>query len=170
MQEAPSRPADYTMAPLHLDSRARLRELGIELAEQARRELLLFAPRLDPDLYDQAPFLEAVRRLALAAPHQPVRILVAEARAIARDGHRLIELARHLSSRIALREIDERDQERRDAFLIIDTRGYLHRPLSASHQGLAEFDGRRGARRLREEFNQLWEVARESSELRRLYL
>jgi len=170
MQQASSLHADSAQGPLRLDSRARMREVGIELAEQARRELLLFAPRLDADLYDQAPFLETVRRLALANPHQPVRILVAEARAIARDGHRLIELARHLSSRIALREIDERDQERRDAFLIVDARGYLYRQIAASHKAVAEMNGRRTARRLREEFNQLWEIARESSELRRLYL
>lgn len=153
-----------------LSTRAQLRDSGIALAESARRELLLFAPGLDPDLYDQAPFLAAVRRLALARPDYPVRVLLDDARRIARNGHRLIELARQLSSRIALREIDERDQDRTDAFLIVDTRGYLHRPLVQANRAVLAPDARRMARLLREEFVQMWEVAHESSELRRLYL
>lgn len=41
---------------LRLTGRQEIAELSAHIAAQARRELLIHDPRLDPGLYDQAPF------------------------------------------------------------------------------------------------------------------
>lgn len=155
---------------LRLDRRDLIREASLRMADQACRELLVFGPTLDPDLYDQSPFLSAVRQLALARPVLSVRILIFDARQASLSGHRLIELARRLTSRIAIRCADEDDQDRLDAFLIADECGYIHRQMAASLEAVADFNNPGEARRLRAAFNSIWERGASPLELRRLDL
>ncbi|MGE5155615.1 MAG: hypothetical protein ACM3ST_16595 [Bdellovibrio bacteriovorus] len=150
--------------------RTPIREISQRLAEQARRELLIFTNDLEPDCYDQAPFVEAVRKLALASPHLPVRVLLRDPRGVALKGHRLITLARQLTSRIAIRRLGEDFKDRQDAFLIADGRGYCLRRLAAAAEAVSDLDGPRQARLLRADFEQMWGHGDVDSELRRLYL
>jgi hypothetical protein len=157
-------------AVLLLEGREEIRDACLRLAEQARRELLIFARELDPEYFDRAPFLAAVRRLALESPQLPVRALVFEPKGAVLAGHRLIELSRHLSSRIGIRRVSDDDRERLDAFLIADARGYCLRQLADRHQAKLEWEAPREARLLKEEFERMWERASPDTELRRLYL
>lgn len=161
---------DQPQGAVTILGRASIRELSQRLVEQAGRELLIFTSDLDPDCYDQAPFVEAVRRLALGSPHQPVRVLLRNPRAVALKGHRLIALARQLTSRIAIRRLGEDFKDRQDAFLIADGRGYCLRRLADAAEAVADLDGAPQARLLRAEFEQMWEHGDVDSELRRLYL
>lgn len=156
--------------PVAVLGRAPIRELSQRLAEQARRELLIFSRDLDPDYYDQAPFIEAVRRLCLECPGLAVRVLLVDPRAVALKGHRLVALARQLTSRIAIRRLSEELKDRQDAFLIADGRGYCVRRLADTPEAVADLDGPRQARLLRVEFEQIWERSDVDQELRQLVL
>lgn len=164
--EADAQPHD----PVTILGRVPIRELSQRLAEQARRELLIFSDDLDPDYYDQAPFIEAVRRLCLGSPGLAVRILLADPRAVALNGHRLVTLARQLTSRIAIRRRSEDFKDRLDAFLIADGRGFCLRRQAGTPQAVADLDGPRNAQLLRAEFEQMWEHGDVDTELRRLVL
>lgn len=155
---------------LVLDRRQALRQVSIRMVEQARREVLLFERRLAPDIHDQLPFVNALRGLALARAELPIRILVFDPREACRGGPRLIELARRLNSRIALRRTHEDDQDRPDAFMIVDERGYLQRRLATALESVADFDNPGEARRLRAEFIRMWERGSADPELHRLHL
>ena len=156
--------------PQLLTDRGSIRAAGVELAAGARRELLIFSHDLDPDLYDRQDFLTAVQQLALANPWYPVRILLGEPQRALLGGHRLIELSRRLSSRIAVRRVAEDFRNRADAFLIADGTGYCLRRQAERPEAVVEFRGGGPARRLRAEFEQIWEHSDEDTELRRLYL
>ncbi|MBK1721941.1 hypothetical protein [Thiocystis violacea] len=156
--------------PLELDRMAAIRDISGNMARQARRELLLFGRTIESNLYDQQPFLDAVRRLALSRPTLSVRILVFDPRDAAASGHRLVELARHLTSRIGIRSVDENDRDRLDAFLIADERGIVHRRFADTMAAIADFNNPLEARKLRTDFNQIWERGTPDTELRRLYL
>jgi hypothetical protein len=156
--------------PQLLTDRGTIRAAGIALAAGARRELLIFSPDLEPDLYDQRDFLAAVRQLALARPWHPVRILVGEPQRAVLAGHRLIELSRRLNSRIAIRRVAEDFRDRADAFLIADGKGYCLRRLAERPEALMESQAPGQARRLRAEFQQIWEHSDEDTELRRLHI
>ena len=156
--------------PSTLMGRTEIRALSQRLADQPRRELLIFSVDLDPDCYDQIPFIEALRRLCLGSPHLSVRILLADPQAAVLKGHRLIALARQLTSRIAIRRLAEDFKDRQDAFLIADGRGYCLRRLAQAPEAVVDLDGPREARLLRAEFEQMWERGDEDPELRRLFL
>lgn len=156
--------------PVTLSGAEPIRAAVQRLAEDARRELLILSDDLDPDYYDSLPFMEALRRLCLASPQLPVRILLGDPRAVALRGHRLIALARHLSSRIAIRRLGEDSKDRQDAFLVTDGRGYCMRRLAHTAEAVADMDGPRQARLLRAEFDQLWERGDVDRELRRLFI
>lgn len=168
--EAPGETAPETKGPLTLQGRAEIRAISQRLAEEARRELLIFSVDLDPDCYDQTPFIEALRRLCLGSPHLSVRILLADPKAVVLQGHRLIALARQLTSRIAIRRLADDFKDRQDAFLIADGRGYCLRRLAQGPEAVVDLDGPREARLLRAEFDQMWERCEVDSELRRLFL
>jgi hypothetical protein len=159
-----------TFAPLALDSGTLIREASEQMASQARRELLLFGHTLDPDLYNRRAFVSAVKRLALSRPHLPVRILTFDPQRSGRHGHRLIEMARQLTSRIAIRRVTLEDQERLDAFLIADERGYIRRRLADTMNAICDFNAPGEARRLKAEFEQIWTRADADPELRRLFI
>jgi len=163
-------PAAEDAAPNAVSGAEAIRERCLALAELARRELLIFTRDLDPLYYDQQPFLDAVQRLALEVPRPSVRVLVMEPRPAVADGHRLIELARRLTSRIEMRRVGEDDRDRVDAFLVADGRGYCWRQFADRHQGQAEADAPQRARLLAVEFERMWERAVVDTELRRLHL
>lgn len=155
---------------LRLEGRQAIRRASTELARQARRELVIFSRDLDPRYYDDQPFLGEIQRLALERPQLPVRALVMEPRAPISQGHRLIELARRLSSRIQIRKVGADDRDRIDAFLVADRRGYCLRPLADQREAFHAPDSPAEARRLCADFERMWELAEPDTELRRLHL
>lgn len=168
--EAEGEDGEQLQGVVTLTGQEGIRELSQRLVEQARRELLIFSADLDPDYYDQPPFIEALRRLCLGSPHQAVRILLTDPRLVVLKGHRLIDLARQLTSRVAIRRLGEDFKDRQDAFLIADGRGYCLRRLAGAREAVGTLDGPREARLLRAEFEHMWDHSDADSELRRLYL
>jgi predicted GNAT family N-acyltransferase len=157
--------------PLRLDSLHAQSDAASRLAAQAQTELLVITPNLEPALYDRRPVLDAMTRLAVARRGRlPVRVLLADAEAPTKRGHRLIELSRRFSSAIALRCLPEELADAAEPCLIADDCGYALRRVSAPDSLVVDFaDGAR-ARQLRRRFEQLWQQSDLHPGLRRLYL
>ncbi|QIK38064.1 hypothetical protein GWK36_08795 [Caldichromatium japonicum] len=155
---------------LRLSGAQEIAAVCAQMGAQARLELLLCDPLLEPALYDQVPFLQAVRQLALNRPTLCVLVLVFDPKTITQRGHRLVDLAQHLSSRIAIQRVADEDQERPDAFLVVDGLGYVRRQQAERMLAVADYGDRLMARRLIAEFTQLWERSTPDAELRRLFI
>jgi predicted GNAT family N-acyltransferase len=156
---------------LRLDSRQAQRRAVERLAVQARSELLISTPDLEPALYDRPPVLQAIQRLAVVRRGgMPVRVLVLDAQRAVQHGHRLIELARRFSSAVQIRCIPEDLADGAEPCLLADELGYGLRPSATQEGLLVDFaDGGR-TRRLRRLFELLWQQSEPHLELRRLYL
>jgi hypothetical protein len=152
-----------------LDGREAVHRASVQMAAQAHRELRLFSHDLDPDLYDNRGFLDAVRRVALHGRGTPVRILLFHAEPAIRRGHRLIEAARHLSSKIQIHRVPVDFQRNTEAYLLADDRGYVLRRLADTYEAKADFNDPKEVRRLSERFDHIWELGDIHQELRRLY-
>ena len=100
---------------------------AVELVTQAKRKLSIISQELDPKVYDQPDFLEALRQMALKNRFVEVRILVTEPELIVRRGQKLIDLAGKISSFIELRKVSVRYKTFNEAVLIADEVGYLYR-------------------------------------------
>ena len=147
-----------------------IREISQQMASQARREILMLARFLEPQIYDQTPMIAAIRNLALARPDISTRILVWDERATANSAPRLVALTQQLTSGISIRIPERETCERIDAFLIADACGYVRRPLADVMEGVADFNDPREAGRLRGEFNSIWDRGTPAAALRRLMI
>jgi len=141
---------------------------ALRLVRQARHRVDILSRDLDPPLYDQAPFLDALSELALGSRYSRVRILLQDGERVQRNGHRLIHLYRKLASRIELRLVHPDFAEHPESFLIADQIGYLHRRLHERYEGSANFNDSQRARLLGRFFDEVWEVSEADSQLRAL--
>lgn len=162
--------ADTTATSRQIESLAELRETAAELAASARREILLISSDLQAQLYDQEPFLLAVRRLALSSRRAQVRILVRDIDRIVKRSHRLLDLAGRLPSFIEIRRLAAEDRQDERCFLLIDQTAYLWQINSSSRLAETSLQDPVKACQLAAEFTELWERAAPDPNLRRLAL
>lgn len=155
---------------LSLRSRDDNREAVLRMVQQGHRSLQLFSPNLDPRIFNTPEFIDAVKQLALANPRSKVYILILDPSEVVTRGHRIVELARRLSSHIFIHRADEEDKDRIDSFMIVDEVGLIRRAHNDRFEGAAEFNNPGEARLLIKTFNELWERSQPEPELRRLHL
>lgn len=159
-----------TVGDYALGSRDDNRQAAALLAGQAQRRIELFTPDLEPALYDQTPFLDALARLCLASPRARVRVLAKDFERTVKDGHRLVELARRLSSYVELRKVHADYQENNETFLLADDYGLLHRRHAPRLEGTFSCKAPLEVRRLRAFFDEVWGRSEPEAGLRRLHL
>lgn len=173
MPAVPQRPLPPVSAAALIDvgSLEQARGLSLQLIAQARRRVWLYTRDLDALLYDAAPVLDAIKAFALKHREAQVRVLLHDPRTPVREGHGLITLAHRVPSRIEMRVIgEEPDTQYAGAFLAEDSGGYLFRPVGSRFEGTADLHGPGRQRQLRDYFEQVWERALPSAELRALGL
>lgn len=141
-----------------------------ELAESARQEVLILSADLQAHLYDQAPFLAAVRRLATSGGRASIRVLVRDVDPAIKNGHRLVELARRLTSFIEIRRLAVQDVNLETCFMLVDRRAFLWQPTSAGRAARLARQARRQGRDLAQLFQEYWDRSESDPNLRRLWL
>ena len=138
--------------------------------QAAARVIELFTPDLEPILYDQTPIIDAMTQLSLSSPRAKVRVLVKDAERIIKDGHRIVELSRRLSSYIEIRKVHADYQDNNESFLLIDDYGLLHRRHAPRFEGTFSCKAPLEVRRLRAFFDEVWTRSEPVTDLRRLHL
>ncbi|HEX7029497.1 MAG TPA: hypothetical protein VF254_02785 [Gammaproteobacteria bacterium] len=144
------------------------RAAALEIARLARRQLSIFSRDLEPQAFDTAEFLDAVKNLALSGSKASVRILLIDATRATKDGHRLVELARRLSSFVEIRKPHRDYLDMAEAFMIADERGLLYRALATRWEGVVDPDDPLQARERLKLFNDIWQRSHSDPETRQL--
>jgi len=116
------------------------RAVVTEIAMRARRSLCIYTPDLEPMLYEQDAFLDALKRLVLARSHGRVRVLILDPAGAARDGRRFMQMARRLTSSINLRTVPAEHRANPCAFISADGKAIAFRPDAAEWTGYVEFN------------------------------
>jgi len=153
-----------------LQSREDVRVMAQTLAEQAQRGLLLLTQDLEPAIFDQVPFLNAISELARQRREACLRVLILDSRRALQTGHRLIDLSRRLSPNIQFRRPPPDYQNTGNTFLQCDDAGYIFRPLASRYEGIASFNNPGEAARLKKTFMELWDRSEPDSEMRVLHV
>ncbi|MGD8938847.1 MAG: hypothetical protein PVJ72_05670 [Gammaproteobacteria bacterium] len=143
---------------------------AIALAKQASRSLHIFSHDLDPMIYDNNEFVDAVKELAIGHSQAELQIIIQDSRKIVENGHRIIELARRISSRIHIRKTPLEMKSYSHAFLIVDKTGVLYRTIGDRFEGYVNFDDRFESKKLLDFFASTWEHSAPDPELRRLHI
>lgn len=146
------------------------RAATLAMIRQCTRLLDIASRQLDPIIYDNAEVLEAVKALALRSRYTEIRIVVLDPGPVLARGHRLIELARALSSFMQIRVPGEDHRDFNEALLIADRTGYIHRQMADRFAGSVDFHDPRTAADLLRRFDALWDTGEPDPNFRRLHL
>ncbi len=153
---------------VELQSREDARQMTLELLHQCKASLCLYSRDLDRLLLDDQEIIDAFRRIALAGRGADLRILVQNLEPALRYGHRLLNLAHRMTSAIQVRVPSREDLRYPAAFMLTDRQGYLYRPLAARFDGEANTGHIGRHNELQTYFNEVWDRAEPSPELRQL--
>jgi len=140
------------------------------MARQATHSIDIVSRHLDPKMYDNSDFCEAVRQLIVGSRRARVRVLLRHVDATIKRGHRLLTLSQRVSSFIEMRVPAKEFDEYNAAFLIVDTAGVIYRTNSDRFEGTANFNDPRAARDLSHQFEEMWQTASPDANLRRSHL
>ncbi len=166
---APSRPAQRAAPerPSHPDA---ARPPALALLQQVRHSLCLYTPDLEPWLYHHSSVQEACTRFLLANPRNHLRILLRDSSRAVKEGHRLLNLARRVTSNLHIRKLHPDYPSEEAAFLLADDRGLLLRPKPEIPEGYALYNDPGRVRQRQEQFDQAWDQSITDPDLRSFLL
>jgi hypothetical protein len=137
--------------------RREVSEFLARLAENAAREIVIFAPQLDSSLFNTTRFARALASFAARHRHNLARIFVEDTEQALRDNDRLVGLCRRLSDFLHMHQVAEEHLGIREMFVVVDHRGYLHQEDIAKPECIADPRDAHEAVLLARRFNELWD-------------
>lgn len=159
-----------TDATFLIDNHEDFYQTLLTMAQQSQRNILVFSHRLEHRIYDIEVMYEAFKDLAIASRQSYIQILLQDARPVTTQGHRLLELSRHLSSHVSLRVTSGEHRDILETFVIVDGRGFIMQDNPNLYDAKCNFNSPLHARDLKEKFVNMWEQGVDDSSLRRLGL
>ena len=155
---------------IQLDSSEENQTLILELVSQAAKTIDIFTRDMASRVYDDAKFIAAARDLIVRNDKTRVRILIIDPDKSIKHGHRIIELARRLSSSIDIRHVHVDYRADSQSYLIADGRGILHRKLASRYEAIVNFNNPLWGRELLNHFNEIWEHSQPILDFKRLHI
>ena len=145
-------------------------ELALYLASGARRNLRIYSPMLDHEVFDNPDFASAITALVRNSRNSNIRLLINDSKAIVKRGHRLLDISRRLSSSVKIQLISEHPELITDNFVIRDNDGIVYKPNDKKRLGFYEPHSKAACQQPIEQFDLLWERSQPDRELRELRL
>ena len=145
-------------------------ELAVELCAGATRSVCILSPELDGEAFDNPSLVDVLSALARDSRQTEVRILVQDAGRLVGRGHRLLQLARKLPSKVRIQRLSEHPDWNGETIVIRDRDGVLYKPGGSDHEGFYEPASRSSTQRHLELFEELWRYSVQDPELRALPL
>ncbi len=147
-----------------------VREASLKVARSAQRLLSIFTLDLEPLIYGEEPFLEAIKRLVLARSYAKVRVLLAEPMRAMADNNRFLAQARRLTSCIDLRAMSAECAASAGAFIIADDKALVYRLQADRWDGIADMNDPAVARRYLNFFDEVWQTSMQESQMRQMLM
>jgi hypothetical protein len=146
-----------TTAPRVVRDRGGIAPRLVALIAQARHELAVFQPQLEPALFNASATTNALVAFVTAHRHNRVRLLVEDAEQAVRDNPRVVELCRRLSDFVEMRQVGEEHRGLRELFVTADRSGYLHQSDLTRPECVIELHDRGHGGELAQRFEAMWE-------------
>lgn len=147
-----------------------VRDASLRVAKSAQRLLSIFTQDLEPLIYGEEPFLEAVKRLVLARSYAKVRVLLADPSRAMADNNRFLALARRLSSCIDMRAISGDFAVGAGAFVIADDKALVYRLRADRWDGISDMNDPAVARKYLNFFDEVWNTSMQESQMRQMLM
>ncbi|MEO4046696.1 histone acetyltransferase HPA2 [Pseudomonas sp. CAU 1711] len=166
-------------APFALGGHSHLERFGrpdeaqahaLALLQQAHNNLCLYSPDLEAWLYNHSSVQDACTRLLLASPKNRMRILLRDVGTPLRQGHRLLNLAKRITSNLQVRKINPDHPGETGAYLLVDDRGLLLRETPELYAGYALYNDPGRVRQRQAQFDEAWDLSLTDPDLRSFLL
>ena len=125
---------------------------------------------LEPLIYGEEPFLEAIKRLVLARSYAKVRVLLADPSRAMVDNNRFLALARRLTSCIDLRAMSPEYPASAGAFIIADDKALVYRLQADRWDGISDMNDPAVVRRYLNFFDEVWQTSMQESQMRQMLM
>ncbi len=129
----------------------------LSLLGEARQRVDIFAPRLEPALFNTEAVTHVLTAVATRNRLSRVRILIEDSHQLARDNVRLVNLARRLSDSVRLQRVGEEHIGLNETIVLVDGRASLYQADLARHEYVIERGGGLGTAELVLRFNAMWD-------------
>lgn len=151
-----------------LTSLDEVRAAALRVAASATRMLTMYTQDVEPEIYDQPSFVEAIKRLILARSYAKVRVLIADPARTRFEASKFIGVARRITSHIEVRHLRADLRNNSTSFLIADERALLYRLQCTRWDGLVEMNDPLVSRRYLAYFDDVWQASEPHLELRQI--
>ncbi len=149
-----------------IEGRAAYQNAVTQLIQLAKQDIALYTVRLPALDYANSDTIEALRNWLTSDPGRgDFRILVKDSRAAMSEPNALINLALRMTSYVHFRDLPKNILPVGD-MLIVDGRHLLKRPQSDARTATLYLDSPLQAHEELKQFNQWWEEATPSAEIR----
>ncbi|HDK37573.1 MAG TPA: hypothetical protein ENG92_00960 [Thiolapillus brandeum] len=158
-----------TAKTVNVSSFGDLKLHSCHMAASCQRKLRIFSHRLNPEIYNQPCFIEAVRQLAIRYANTRIQLLVADTVELARGGHRLVQLTQAMPSSLEIRKRADEFRAEQRSFLLADDCGYILRDLWSDPANVQlDYNAPYKVRNLGDDFLHMWDRSEPDPALRRL--
>lgn len=155
---------------ISIEGAENFREQAVMLVNRAHREIRIFSNRLEPEMYSNGQFCDAVYAFATSHPLARVRILVKDVPHAIQHTNQLQDLCHRLPSHIQLRKFQSQEECLHTEFLLVDKAGILYKQEPERFVGYVIAHAPMEAVELVQEFDNFWEQGELDPELRRLHI
>jgi predicted GNAT family N-acyltransferase len=142
----------------------------VELLSQARRTICIYTPDFEPPLYNRTDVEHAITRFLLAHPRNRLRVLIKDSGQAVRQSHRLINLARRLTSNFLIRKRSPDYPADDTAYVLVDDQGLLIRNNPQLYTGIAYYNARATVRLQQNRFDSTWQTSQSDPNVRSMLL
>lgn len=153
-----------------LSSLDEVRAASLKVASSANRLLAMYTQDLEPLVYDQPQFIDAIKKLVLARGYAKVRVLLADPARAVYESSRFVGLARRITSYIEIRHAHPEFRGSQAAFLVADDRAVVYRHDASRWDGFLELNDPATARSHLDLFDEAWIGSAPHAETRQLHL
>ena len=167
--DRPQRPASIEPSQ-RFSGEADCRSAIVDALSAPRRELMIYSQRIDAALFDHADIGTVISGFVRGAQGARLNVLLHSTETLVGRSHAIVELARRISSKIAIRVVPYEMADADWSFVTWDRSGYLLLPDHREYEMVANPYDPVTASRLTDQFEQLWRSSREDPELRTLRL
>jgi hypothetical protein len=137
------------------------------VAASGQRLISIMTPDLEPEIYDQAAFLEIIKRFVLGRSFAKVRVLLRDQARMGNGANRFVAMAHRLTSYLEIRLRAAQYRELTAAYCIADDKAIVYRLRADRAEGIAGLNNPPIARQYLQEFDAIWQAsATEEREVR----
>lgn len=151
-----------------ISSRDEMRDAAVAVVREAKRKVSIFTHDLEPGIYDDADFLEVIKRLVLSQAYARIRVLIADPVRAIKNGNNFVHLGRRLNTYIEFRHVREDLRTHSEAFCIADEKALAYRLQAGRWEGIVDIDEPAVAKLYGKMFDEIWLASEVELEFRQI--